>query len=219
MTVQCTEPMARRAEFARRATARARCLSRRRSVSAKRATASPTSALTAGLLARQVLRDGEIVLLVIKPSRWFIPINAAPFVIGVAVVLIALQWCRMPAGHMRYYLDGGLFAISCRFMWSVLNWMGRLYVLTDQRILRMAGVFNLDVFDCPLRKVGRTRIVRSIHDRLLRLGTLEIYPSEETRIGSAWQMIAKPAEIHERVEAAIRKAKQGGRGGGCALAS
>jgi hypothetical protein len=173
----------------------------------------------AELLTRQALRDGEIVLLVLKPSRWFIPVNAAPFVIGVAVILIALRWCQMPMGHMRYYLDAGLFAISCRFMWAVLHWMGRLYVLTDQRILRMSGVIHPDVFDCPLRKVGRTRIVRSIHERTLRLGTLEIYPSEEMRNGSAWQMIARPAEIHERVEAAIRRAKLGGRGGGCALAS
>jgi hypothetical protein len=161
-----------------------------------------------------MLRDGEVILLMQKPSRWYIALSSLWFVVIIVLMLCALHVSRTPQAYMRYYVDAGLFVISCRVMWAMLNWMGRLYVLTDQRILRFAGVFTTDVFECPLRKVSRTRVVRSISERLLRIGTIEIIPSEEKRIPGAWQMIARPNEAHQQIEAAIRKAKQGGCGSG-----
>jgi len=177
------------------------------------ATAAPVATpvtSAASLLTRHVLRDGELILLTLKPSRWFIVFSSLRFAAGVSIILCALQLWRAPSMPMRYYVDAGLFAVSCRVMWAVLNWMGRLYVLTDQRILRIAGVFNVEIFDCPLRKVARTRLLRPLIERLLRLGSIEIQPLDDSRCASAWQTINRPRQVHDAIETAIRRAKQGG---------
>ena len=97
-------------------------------------------------------------------------------------------------------------------MWAIVQWMGRLYVLTDLRILRLAGIFSVDIFDCPLRRVARTRIVYTTRERITRLGTIEIIPDDEKIPVAQWQMVAKPLVVHDQIIAAVNRAKQGGIG-------
>ena len=82
-------------------------------------------------------------------------------------------------GDKTLELKVGVFVLAGRMMWAVLQWMGRLYILTDLRIVRLSGVFSLDIFDCPLRRVARTRLVRSMRERLTGTGTIEIIPAAD----------------------------------------
>jgi hypothetical protein len=91
----------------------------------------------------------------------------------------------------------------------VLQWMGRLYVLTDLRIMRLAGVFHVDVFECPLRKVARTLLDQTVRDRLLQIGTITIIPEDEQSAPGQWLLVSRPARIHDRVQRAVARAKQG----------
>ena len=161
----------------------------------------------ATLLSRHIIRDGEIILLILKPSRWFIVLSSLRFVALVLIVLIGAH-LRL-RGHLSPYIEAGVFCIAGRVMGSVLNWMGRLYILTDQRIVRLSGVFNVEIFDCPLRKVSRTRMVGTFRERLLRLGSIEIVPQDEDRPWGVWQTLARPQRVNERISAAIRRAKMG----------
>lgn len=175
------------------------------------ATVAPNrSTSLAVLLAGHVLQDGELVLLIIKPSLWFIVISALRFIAVVLILMIsaALLDNRLPGRNVAYQ-ELGLFAISGRIMWSVLQWMGRVYVLTDMRIVRLSGVFSVDIFDCPLRKIRTTRMYRTMRERLTRIGSIEIIPADETSPLGYWQSIRKPAEVHEQIVAAINRAKQG----------
>jgi hypothetical protein len=174
--------------------------------------AAPVMIPAANIAARQVLRDGEIVILYAKPSIWYIVLSS---LLWTAAVLIAAITSRLADPHHTHlYIEAALFAVSARVMWSILNWMGRLYVLTDQRVLRVAGVFNVDIFECPLRKVARTRLVSTFRERLLRVGSIEIIPEDESRPCALWQTIAHPLEVQEKIQHAVRRAKQGG---GCLL--
>jgi hypothetical protein len=171
----------------------------------------------ATLLAGHVLRDGETVLLVLKPSLWFIVFQSILFAAAVALGLLfarvfgdQLKWL-----HRIVYIEAAIFLVAGRVMWAVLQWMGRLYVLTDQRVIRMAGVFSVDLYDCPLRKIARTEITYSVKERLCRIGSIEIYPKEgdDVRNGfcvGSWQTISQPIEVHEQIVAAIRRAQNGG---------
>src|SRR5207302_1336763 len=94
--------------------------------------------------------------------------------------------------------------------WAIVTWSCKLYVLTDLRVLRIWGVFNPQIHDVPLRKVARTRLVSSFHERLWRLGSIEIIPESDQWPWSVWQTIAKPGEAHEIIRRAIARAKQGG---------
>lgn len=158
------------------------------------------------LLAGHILRDGEVVLLILKPSLWYILFSAMRMSAAVLIGVIAAElW--LPERAAEWYVAAGTFLIAARFMWSVLNWMGRLYVLTDMRVLRLSGVFAVEVFDCPLRQVATTRLTYSFRERLWRLGSIEIVPKDEARPAGVWQTVRRPANVHERVEAAVAKAK------------
>jgi hypothetical protein len=165
----------------------------------------------AALLASHILRDGEIVLLVLKPSLWFILLNSAVFS---GVVLLASLAAAVVShrSHDRLYFDAAGFCIAARLVWAMLQWMGRLYVLTDQRILRLGGVYMVEVFDCPLRKVVRTRMVSTQLEKMVFVGSIEIIPRDESMPTAIWQTIAQPREVHKKVIAAINRARQSGTG-------
>ena len=166
----------------------------------------------ATLLAGHVLRDGEVVLLILKPSLWYILFNAMRFGAAVGILIIAaVLWVKHP--FVPYYVEAATFLIAGRVMWAVMQWMGRLYVLTDQRVLRLSGVFTVDIFDCPLRKVAQTRITRSSRERLWRLGSIEILPLDESKPPGIWQTVRRPVDVHEELLDAVRRAKSGS--GGC----
>jgi hypothetical protein len=175
--------------------------------------ASPLAALLSG----QVLRDGELVLMVLNPSLWFILFQSVRFAAAVVLVLLCLRVFgdRHQMVHRVAYFETGAFLIVGRLMFAVVQWMRRLYVLTDQRVIRLAGVFSVDVFECPLRKVAQTRVTTSVKERICRVGSIEIQPCdapercEETLGAIVWQTVPRPVEVNERVAAAVRRAKNG----------
>lgn len=169
-----------------------------------------SSSLTA-LLTGHLLQDGEVVLLILKPSLWFILLSSLKWAASVAIILVGAKlYTESLPGRNGMYVEAGVFVVAGRLMYAVLQWMSRLYVLTDLRILRLTGIFSLDIFHCALRKLAVTRITRTTRERLLGLGSIEIIPSDPECPAALWQTIAKPREVHEQIVAAISRAKQGG---------
>jgi hypothetical protein len=161
----------------------------------------------ASLLTRHQLRDGEVILLVLKPSVWFILLASLRFIAAVMIAAIAARiWLH---ANTHLCVDGTVFCIAGRLMLATAAWFGRLYVLTDQRVLGISGVLNVEICDCPLRKVARTRILRTFREKLLRLGSIEIIPQEEERPCALWQTIARPVQINDQLNETIRRAKAG----------
>jgi hypothetical protein len=163
------------------------------------------------LLAGHILQDGEVVILIVKPSLWFLVLSSLPFA---AVASILLLWLLISTNPSRpetvAYVEAAVVIAVGRVMWAILQWMGRFYILTDLRILRLGGVFTIELFDCPLRKIARTRVVASTLERLVRTGTIEVIPQEGSWGLGNWQTIAQPMEVHEQIVATIHRAKQGG---------
>ena len=173
------------------------------------ADALPVRTSLGALLAGHILRDGEVVLLILKPSLWYIAFSAMRFTAAVLIVAIGFQLWLSPGRGPQSIAYAATFLIAGRVMWAVLQWMGRLYVLTDMRIVRLSGVFNVEIFDCALRKVATTRLTRTFREKLWRLGSIEIVPADESCAPSVWQTVKKPVEVHEKVQATIDRAKQG----------
>jgi len=176
------------------------------------AAVAPAVARPAGaLLVGHVLRDGELVILLMRPSRWFILLSSLRFL---AIVAILMTLAAVSQERLHYSLKGiveaGIFVMAGRLMWAVLQWMGRLYILTDLRILSISGVFNSEVFDCPLRKVARALREATLKEQIVRIGSILIIPQDEQMPPGSWRMIPRPREIYEKVLATIARAKQGG---------
>jgi PH (Pleckstrin Homology) domain-containing protein len=164
----------------------------------------------AALFTTHILQDGEIVLLIRKPSLWFIPLQSLWFAGFAAAIAIGLTLAQGPLDLLRarLYFEAAGFLTLCRLMWVSLQWMGRLYVLTNLRILRLSGVLGTEIFDCPLRKVAHVRLVATIRERSVGIGSIWIFPADDTRAPALWQSIAKPRQIQSEIAAAINRAKQ-----------
>lgn len=175
------------------------------------AAASPQAITAFGaLLSGHVLRDGELILLIMRPSRWYILLTPLKFLASVAILMILAVIFDDRLHHTsRQYVEAGTFLMAGRLMWSILQWMGRLYILTDLRIIRLAGVFHVDIFDCPLRKVARTLLESSFREQVVRIGSILIIPQEEDYPIGAWTMVPRPRQVHEQIVATINRAKQG----------
>ena len=176
--------------------------------------AAPAAAVTplGAMLARHILRDGEIVLLALKPSLWFILLSSLRFI--AAVLILALAAIAWEGSRHRewFYIEAAIFLVAGRIMWAVLAWMGRLYVLTDLRIIRLSGVFRVEIFDCALRKVARTQVTVAVKERITATGSIEITPEDESCPPGVWQTISKPHEAHDLITRTIQKAKHHGLG-------
>jgi hypothetical protein len=176
------------------------------------AAAAAAAAITTfgALLAGHVLRDGELVLLIQRPSKWYILLTSLKFLAAVGILIsLAVIFDDRLHHTSRQWVEAGVFLMAGRVMWAVLAWMGRLYILTDLRIIRLAGVFTVDIFDCPLRKVARTLLESSFKEQVVRVGSIIIIPQEEDYPIGAWTMVARPREVHEQIVATINRAKQG----------
>jgi hypothetical protein len=167
----------------------------------------------AALLAGHILQDGEVVILILKPSLWFLVLSSLPFAAVVSILLIwFLIYSNPNLSHSQTaaYIEAAVALVAGRMIWAILQWMGRFYILTDLRILRLGGVFSIELFDCPLRKIARTRVVASTLERLVSTGTIDIVPLEGSWVLGNWQTIDQPKEVHEQIVASINRAKQGG---------
>ena len=178
--------------------------------------AEPAATSLATLLSRHILRDGEVVILLLKPSVWFILLTSLRFS-AVVLLLMGAVFVFDIDDKVHFLtpfavIEGGVFLITGRLMFSVLQWTARLYVLTDLRVLRIAGVFNVTIFDCPLRKIARTRLLQTWRDKLLGIGSIEIIPLDDDAPEGVWQTIARPRQVHEQLISSINKARQGGCG-------
>jgi hypothetical protein len=178
-------------------------------VAAAPAVVPPAAATTslATLVTRHLLRDGEIIILIVKPSLWTILFNCVPAIALALIVMISAGlWSP---NHTHIGVEIGLMLVAARAGWAVLNWAGKIYLLSDLRIVRVSGVFSPQIHDIPLRKVARTRLVCGYHERACRLGSIEIIPESDQWPWSVWQTVAKPEEIHETIRRTIARAKQG----------
>lgn len=163
------------------------------------------------LLSRHVLRDGETVLLVIRPSVWFIVLTSLQFLAITAILMIGARLLgdeRLPGRVINYHQAGVVLMIG-RLLWAGLQWMGRIHILTDLRALRMSGVARVRIEDCPLRKIARVRLVRPLRERVAFAGTIEIIPFDDQHPIQFWQTINRPRHVHAIINQAVLKARQG----------
>jgi hypothetical protein len=69
---------------------------------------------------------------------------------------------------------------------------------------------KVEMAECRLNAIADATLHVVWYQGLFRLGTIRIQPASEGAIPIAWEQIARPAEVHERLLRAIRRAQNGG---------
>ena len=93
-------------------------------------------------------------------------------VVGVAVAILIL---------------GGLGVLG----WHILRYLNQEYVLTNRRVLQVAGVLNKTSTDSSLEKINDARLSQSVFGRIFGFGDLDILTAAETGV-ERFRMIRNP---------------------------
>ena len=179
----------------------------------------PTSALQAPpavAVPARLLQAGEEIVLAIKPSLIFILLVSTPFLCGLLAIWLAAYLLDRTLPLDLPLQTVGTFCVAAgaiRLIISIFQWVARLYVLTNRRVIRIKGVLNVEVFECPLARIQNTFLSLTLSERIFGLGT--IYFSTAGGIGpeAAWLMVARPREVHEIVVEYINRAQRPTTGG------
>ena len=123
----------------------------------------------------------------------------------VVVTLMYFLWILNPLVLLGYLL---LIFPLISLLRDVLIWSNRKYVVTDRRVIQLAGVFNKNVTDSSLDKVNDVKLTQSFMGRMLGYGNIEILTASElgvnlfTHIGNPIQYKAAMINAKEKLERA-----------------
>jgi uncharacterized membrane protein YdbT with pleckstrin-like domain len=74
---------------------------------------------------------------------------------------------------------------------DVMVWRNKAYVVTNRRVIQIAGVFNKDVVDSSLEKVNDVKMSQSFLGRMFGFGDIEILTASELGV-NLFHQIAEP---------------------------
>lgn len=162
----------------------------------------------AAMLPAELLQPGEIIILLLKPSPWFIvlsPLKTLALIALATLGLLAVRQTGLILMPQPQIVLLGVATAVLRVFWQFLEWLSRVYVLTDQRVIRVMGVLRVSVFECPLSQIQNTHLLFSIRERLAGLGTIGFATAGTGGYEAFWVMVAKPLDVHHKVVQAIRR--------------
>ena len=93
-----------------------------------------------------------------------------------------------------------------RIMIACMQWLGRMYILTDRRIMRVRGVIRTDVVSLILKDVRGLSLSAGKLEQLLGIASLLVVAGEDDTPQPAWTYLARPIEVHRIVSEAARRA-------------
>src|SRR5690606_16809776 len=94
--------------------------------------------------------------------------------IAMAVIMALAGWLgpRIPGMNVPLVIKAALALAGARLGFGLLQWVSRLYVLTNRRIMRLRGIFNVDLFECQLNKIQNTYLRATWYEKLAGLGSI-----------------------------------------------
>ncbi|MEX2387106.1 MAG: PH domain-containing protein, partial [Phycisphaeraceae bacterium] len=162
----------------------------------------------AAMLPIELLQPGEIIILLLKPSPWFIVLAPLKTLVVLVLLVIAAGAVNTQFNlgvDPRDLVLVGVGLVGARLFWQFLEWLSRVYVLTDQRVIRVRGVLRVYVFEARLREIQHTELLFSLRERFFGLGTLGFATAGTAAAEAYWQMIAQPLDVHQKVVETLRR--------------
>lgn len=86
-----------------------------------------------------------------------------------------------------------LFVLISAFL-DYLRWNNEQYIVTDQRVIQIRGIFNKDVIDSSLDKINDVELRQSWLGRIFDYGTIEILTASDVGINEM-RKIAHPLQF------------------------
>lgn len=145
------------------------------------------------------LTDGEEIRWLGRPSRYTIALS---LVGGALLVLvgIGLTYWLHPFTVADTTVVGFLpLLISVLgltwILFSYLNWLRLLYVITDEEIYVKYGLVSRDVTQVPLNRIQNTSYQQSVSERLLDYGDIHIYTAGTGTEDITFRSVPSPESV------------------------
>lgn len=163
---------------------------------------------------QQILQEDETVLLVLRPSPWFVLLDGLGVYLLILIVALFLAWLGHQPWAPLVIPESQVFPffaslIILRVIWKVLDWANRIYVLTDRRVIRRRGVILLSIVEAPLRRIQHSAIYARFLERIFGLGTIGFATAGSGGFEVVWELIGVPVTIHARILEAIERYGRG----------
>jgi uncharacterized membrane protein YdbT with pleckstrin-like domain len=165
--------------------------------------------MTNGYL-KNLLGKNEEVLLVTR-QHWIVlladilPETILTTALVILISLIWLMWLPNPLVPFAYLL---LLLPLISLLRDVLVWSNRQYIVTNRRVIQIAGVINKDVTDSSLEKVNDVKLEQSFWGRLLNFGTIEILTASELGV-NRFSHLGRPVNFKKAMLNAKEQLDQG----------
>jgi uncharacterized membrane protein YdbT with pleckstrin-like domain len=165
----------------------------------------PTDRATT-LLPAELLQGDEEIILLLKPSPWYVLLASLEALGLLAAVVGAGVWLAprvADPGAAQGLVMLGIVLGAFRLAWQGLQWIGAVYVLTNRRVIRVRNFFRPEVFQTELRRLQHTDLIFSVRERLFGLGTIA-FATAGTGVPEAyWLMVRRPLAVHRKIVQAI----------------
>jgi uncharacterized membrane protein YdbT with pleckstrin-like domain len=127
---------------------------------------------------RDLIGENERILLVTRQHRFvlFSTIFAELVLILLIVVGVTLLTAAYPMAFYGYLL---VLLPLVTMIRDILIWFNRQYIVTNRRVIQVAGVLRKDVVDSSLEKVNDVKMSQSFFGRLFDYGDIEILTASE----------------------------------------
>lgn len=131
-----------------------------------------------------------------EKQHWFVFVWGAKLAVGAIILgVILLILSQNVAADQRGIVGiavaalviGGLAVLG----WHILRYITQEYVLTNRRVIQVAGVLNKTSMDSSLEKINDARLSQSVFGRIFGFGDLEILTAADTGV-DRFRMIRNP---------------------------
>ncbi|MEP6925254.1 MAG: PH domain-containing protein [Pyrinomonadaceae bacterium] len=159
---------------------------------------------------KNLLGEDEQIIFVTR-QHWLILLSeifSEGILTIVTLILISLVywfWFPNPLILLCYFL---LLLPLSSIARDVLIWRNRRFIVTNWRVMKIAGIFNKDVTDSSLEKVNDVKLEQSFVGRLLNYGNIEILTASESGINK-FSWIGQPIRLKKAMLNAKEQLEQG----------
>lgn len=159
-----------------------------------------------------VVHDGEVILLKIRPSGWFVFLVSWPVIalcLGIALAaIVAVRGLHVDIPfRLAYVVPACMVAALLRIYLACLQWMKRVYILTNRRVIRLRGLLRTEVFDCKLRGIARAWMGQSLGERMLHTGSIFFEIPEMPAGSGTWQHVPSCADVEQILQEALSRCR------------
>jgi hypothetical protein len=142
---------------------------------------------------QNLMGENERILLVTR-QHWFVLFSSIMLEIvvtlGVIVAILVATLNFHPAA-LAFLL---IFLPLLSMLHDILAWLNRQYLVTNRRVIQIAGVFNKSVIDSSLDKVNDVKMTQSYLGRIFDFGDVEILTASELGV-NLFKRIGEPVNF------------------------